>query len=61
MDYIVKGVLTFFLLIAVLWAVFVSIPASIISYIYGYIAVGLVLIISCITVICGWKLSGKVV
>ena len=61
MDYIVKGVLTFFLLIAVLWAVFVSIPASIISYIDGYIAVGLVLIISCITVICGWKLSGKVV
>jgi len=61
MDYIVKGILTFILLIVFLWATIVSVPASISTSIDGNIMLTIILLLSCGVVIFGWKLSGKIV
>jgi len=61
MDYIVKGILTFFLLIVFLWVTIISVPASISTYIDGNIMLIIILLLSCGVVIFGWKLSGKIV
>ena len=61
MDYIVKGILTLILLIVFLWVTIVSVPASISTSIDGNIMLTIILLLSCVVVIFGWKLSGKIV